>query len=153
MKVESLMTKSPRFCEPAHTLADAVSLMEQHDCGSLPVVSPGGRSDVLGIITDRDVCLAAFREAKPLSEILVRDAMTSEVLTVEPDDDVEVAERVMADAQVRRLPVVGADGELQGLLTLGQIARSRASVDPESVGETLASISKPTPGSNALPLY
>jgi CBS domain-containing protein len=153
MKVENLMTRSPRFCEPEHTLADAVGLMEQHDCGSLPVVAAGGRSNVLGMVTDRDICLAAYREGKALSEIPVRSAMTSEVRTIAVGDDVEEAERIMAEAQVRRLPVVDAAGELQGLVTLGQIARSRASEASEEVASTLASISMPTPGSNALPLY
>jgi len=150
MKVENLMTKAPRCCEPEHTLADAASLMEQNDCGSLPVVSPGGRSEVLGMITDRDICLAAYREARPLSEIAVRKVMSSKVATVEPKDDVETAERVMAEAQVRRLPVVDGDGQLQGLVTLGQIARARAQADARGVAGTLASISKPTPGPNAI---
>jgi len=151
MKVENLMTKTPRFCEPEHTLADAASLMQQNDCGSLPVLAPSGRSEVLGMITDRDICMAAYREAKPLNEIPVRKAMSSQVRTVELDDDVETAERVMAEAQVRRLPVVDGDGQLQGLLTLGQIARARAEADAHGVAGTLASISQPTPGPNAIP--
>jgi CBS domain-containing protein len=150
MKVQALMTKEPRFCEPEHTLADAVSMMQANDCGSLPVLAPSGQSEVLGMITDRDICLAAFREAKALSEIPVHKAMTSEVRTIELDDDIETAERVMAEAQVRRLPVVDGNGHLHGLITLGQIARARADAEPREVAGTLASISKPTPGPNAL---
>jgi CBS domain-containing protein len=150
MKVETLMTKTPQCCGPDDSLAEAASKMEQYDCGSIPVVSAPDQADVVGMVTDRDICLAALHEAKPLGEIRVRKAMSGEVRTISSSAEVEEAERLMARAQVRRLPVVDGRNQLKGLITLGQIARARSATDAAAVAHTVASISTPTPGANAV---
>ena len=84
MKVRELMTADARACSPTTTLAGAAATMWEADCGILPVVEDGGR--IVGVITDRDVCIAAGTRARPASELLVADAMTTKVRTCSPDD-------------------------------------------------------------------
>jgi predicted transcriptional regulator len=93
--------------------------MWENDCGVLPVVSEEG--EVVGLITDRDICMAAALKGEPLANISVEDTTTGRVFACEPDDDVRTALETMQENRVRRLPVVSADGMLQGLLSLNDI--------------------------------
>lgn len=150
MRVKDLMTKDVRFCHPSTTLQEAVGMMKERDCGSLPVVSEGDQLEVAGVITDRDIALSAFEHGKALAEIRVDDAMSTEPVSCAPDDEIAAAERLMSDAHVRRLPVMD-DGRLAGMISLAQIARraadGSAKIDESEVGETLAAICEPTAGS------
>jgi CBS domain-containing protein len=121
MNVESLMTKSVRVCRPEDTLDTAARAMWDYDCGSIPVLD--GEGKVVGILTDRDICMSAWSHARLLKEISVAAAMSSRVFVCKPNDRVDVAEDVMRTNQVRRLPVVDDAGRLVGLLSLADIAR------------------------------
>jgi len=150
MKVRELMTKDVACCRPSTSLNDAAHLMWTTDCGSLPVVSDEHR--VIGMVTDRDACMAAYHTGKGLKEIPVGSAMSRSVISCGPEDDISDAAGVMAQAQIRRLPVVDGAGRLTGLLTLAKIARASngtSDVPPEDVGGTLSSISRPTAGAHA----
>ena len=150
MKVEHRMTRDCVAVAASATLDEVVRWMAALDCGALPVVGDGRQ--VLGMVTDRDVCLLAQSRGRRLVELRVVDAMSREVVACAPDDDVRTAQNLMRDAQVRRLPVVDADGVLVGVITLGQIARAgieRGDVSRASVGETLAAISRPRAVSRA----
>ena len=152
MKVVELMTRHPGACEPTNSLDEVASLLQQHDCGALPVVESAGAGSVIGMITDRDVCMAALREGKALAEIHVQDAMTQGAATVHPDDDVEEAAHRMREGRVRRLPVVDGGGALVGMLSLGDLAQAGEDVRPGLVSETLTAVSIPTAASNDLPV-
>jgi len=148
-KVKELMTRAARACRPSDTLDDAVGAMLAADCGSLPVVAAKGRGDVVGVITDRDVCVAAHRLGKKLAEIQVQEAMSRGVITCGTEDDVTMAGEAMRRAKVRRLPVVDFEGRLQGMLTLGQLTRASGSgkgLDPERLTATFRSILERTAG-------
>lgn len=121
MKVEALMTKSVRTCRPEDSLDSAARIMWDYDCGCVPVLDATDK--VIGVITDRDVCMSAWSQGKRLCEIPVASAMSWRVLTIRPNDTVELAEEVMRDNQVRRLPVVDDDSKLVGLLSIADIAR------------------------------
>jgi CBS domain-containing protein len=121
MKVELLMTKDPRTCTADDALAAAARTMWEHDCGCVPVVAGPGSYQVVGIVTDRDVCMAAYTQGRPLWEIPVRAAMSSEVWTCHPGDTLKDALRVMRHRRVRRLPVVDGQGHLLGLLSLTDV--------------------------------
>ncbi len=95
--------------------------MWEHDCGIVPVVDGDGR--VVGVVTDRDLCMAAHFQNRPLSDIPLAGVMAQEVCTCVADDDVVQAERVMAEKQIHRLPVVTDDGSLIGILSLADVAR------------------------------
>jgi CBS domain-containing protein len=129
MKVRDVMRKKPRFCEPRHTLAAAGVTMGEVDCGVLPVV--GERGKVVGVITDRDICLALTRGDRRPSEVTVETVMTSPVHTCRSDDELRRALVTMRDGRVRRLPVIGTAGELEGLLSLDDVVLQARALESE----------------------
>lgn len=151
MKVEHLMTKSVVCCTPGDTLNDAARIMWERDCGVVPVVDTDGSQRVVGMLTDRDICIAAYTQGQALSRIRVRDVMSRGVESCRAGQDVAEAERTMRDAQLHRLPVVDDAEQLLGVISLADIAREaarevrskRQEVTVAEVGETLAAISQP----------
>jgi CBS domain-containing protein len=146
MKVQELMTKQVVSCEPTTSLNDVAHLMWVNDCGSIPVVvsDPRGRK-VIGMVTDRDACMAAYHQGRTLKDLRVEDAMSRELVSCFPQDDVSAAQELMQRTQVRRVPVVDERGTLVGLLSLADIARAsedgrRSALPKQQVAETLASI-------------
>jgi CBS domain-containing protein len=103
------------------------------------------------MITDRDICMAAYFQDRPLSDIRVHQAMASKIVACRPDDDVKTAERLMRENQVRRVPVIERDGHLLGVLSVSDLARKAASdrhLSSPQVGEagvvtTMAAIATP----------
>ena len=124
MKVESLMTKNTQVCTPSQSLADAARLMWNEDCGSLPIVD--SELHVLGMVTDRDICVAAYFKALPLHELTVESTMTGQLVACRPDDTIGEAEQIMGTAQVRRLPVTDDQHHLLGIISLNDIALEAA---------------------------
>ncbi len=135
MKVRDIMTREPATLGPKATLGEAATLMKQHDCGSVPVLD-GGR--LIGIVTDRDIVVRVVAAGKDPKSVPVSEAMTADPVSVGPEQSVDEAQRIMADRQVRRLPVV-EDGRLVGLVVIGQVARRD---DARDVGETLKDVSE-----------
>ena len=150
MNVEQAMTTGVKTCRPQDALSTAAHLMWDHDCGCVPVVDE--KLKVLGIITDRDICMAAYTQGKPLYELPVSLAMSKNVWSVRPGDTISAAELVMQEHQIRRLPVVDVTGRLVGLLSLNDLARhasrertqKRKAVSDAEIGETLAAICEAT---------
>lgn len=146
MKVSELMTSRTQTCRIDDTLDRIARVMSEHDCGCIPLVDDAGR--VTGIVTDRDVCLAAYNRAEPLSKIPATYAAARDVVTVHPDDTVERAEALMREYEVRRLPVVDRDKRPVGLLSVDDLVRAvhiehRADgLTPDNVLLTLAAISE-----------
>lgn len=128
MKIKSLMTSPAVTVQPNDTLAHAANLLWNHDCGALPVVDKEGR--VGAMVTDRDVCIAAWSTGKPLAELRVRDAMSQSIVTARADDTLALAVDRMAMHQVHRLPVVDEHERPIGILSLNDLAR-RGDKDPE----------------------
>ncbi|MGD1093950.1 MAG: CBS domain-containing protein [Bryobacteraceae bacterium] len=132
MTVQEIMAKSPVYCDRGMNLAQATELLWKAGCGALPVVGPWLR--VVGIITDRDICIAlGTRNLRP-SEVTVGEAMSSHVVMCAPCDDIHAALDKMRRQKVRRLPVVNRDGTLQGMLCASDIllyARHDDGTSPE----------------------
>jgi CBS domain-containing protein len=150
MKVEQLMTRTVESCHPGDCLNRPAQIMWEHDCGIVPVVAEGnGSGRVVGMISDRDVCMAAYTQGRPLQEIPVASAMAHEVCSCRASDAIAVALRVMETNQVRRLPVVDQDDQLIGIVSLADIAREaqhehgtkRAEISDLAVAEALEAIS------------
>ena len=119
--------------------------MWDHDCGSIPIVDQDGR--LRGIITDRDICMAAYTQGKPIQEIPVGAAMAAHVLVCHVDDSLEMAGQLMREGQVRRIPVIDNDGRPAGIVSLNDVTRAaadqrRSTVDREVV-ETMAAVGEP----------
>ncbi len=127
MRVAEVMARPVSSCTEETTLAAAARRMSENDCGALPVLR-GGR--VVGVVTDRDACLALGYERRIANDVPVGDVMTREVTVCGPDDDLHTALALMSTRQVRRLPVVDAAGKLAGILSLDDVVVRAEEPDP-----------------------
>ena len=126
MKVRELMTPHVQAIWLTESLADAAKLMWENDCGVLPITKD---NKVIGMVTDRDVCMAvAMRDTKP-SSVSVEEVMTGKVFSVDPDDDIQQALQTMQEHRVRRLPVITPEGELEGILSMNDVVLHENSND------------------------
>lgn len=119
MKVAEVMTRDVRYCTPETNLAAAAMQMWNGDCGALPIVDDGAR--VLGMITDRDICIAAATNHQDIACIKVGEITTGEVQSCAPETSVRDALKIFEQARVRRIPVVDEDNKLQGILSISDI--------------------------------
>ncbi len=124
MRVEQVMTKDVSSCDVEDRLNTAAKIMWERDCGAVPVVASASEGRVVGMITDRDLCMAAYTTGRPLVDLHVYDAMSRDLQTCKPGDAITDADAVMRRAQVRRLPVVDDAGNLAGILSLADVARA-----------------------------
>lgn len=149
MKVGDLMTRDVKTCRPEDDLSRAAQIQWEHDCGIVPVTDPDG--GVLGLITDRDVAMAAYTRGLPLAAIQVGSVITGEVFGCAPTDSLESAMGVMRRWRVRRLPVLDRKHRILGLLSLADIAREAErqqhnglpTLSTAEVVKTLATITQP----------
>jgi len=114
MKVQEIMTSDVQCRSPDTNLAAAAKMMCDSDCGALPVLNIHGQ--VVGVITDRDICIAAATKNKVASDITVWETVSGKAFTCQMDDDVHTAMDIMKRERDRRLPVVEEDGVLQGMV-------------------------------------
>ena len=119
MTVKDIMTKSPKYCDPGTNLSTATELLLSCGCGALPVVDASRK--VVGIITDRDICLAVGTKNQRPSELVADQAMSRQVATCRTDNDIHSALSVMRTRKVRRIPVVSHEGKLEGILCLSDL--------------------------------
>ncbi len=147
MKVKDVMTRGVQTCKATDTLSQAAALMAAHGCGFIPVVA--GDGELEGVVTDRDVALTAYREDQPLSGISVWSAMSSTVIVCYVDDPISLAEKLMCDNRVRRLPVLDFSDRLAGVISVDDLALQAhqqvsmtglLQVSQSAVAETLAEI-------------
>ncbi len=146
MIVRELMVGVPATCRADESLNRAAQLMWELDCGSVPVVDDAGK--VAGIVTDRDICIAAYTQGRPLSEISVA-SVTAQRPTISCRDgaDIKEAEALMTKHRVRRLPVTGAAEKLVGILSFADLALESASkgknkgITPARIGAIAAAVS------------
>jgi CBS domain-containing protein len=142
MQVKDIMVRDTRFCRPDTNLAEAGLIMWENDCGALPVVEGGGK--VVGMITDRDICMAVGTRNRAPSEITVFEVKPNpqELYSCAPEDDIHAALQTMRTQGVQRLPVVNS-GQLRGILCLDEVAlnaRKRDGISSEDVVDTLRAI-------------
>jgi len=116
MKVRDVMTETPAYCSPDTNLAVVVETLWNRNCGVVPIVDSDG--NLLGVITDRDICVALGTRNKLASEIAVSDVFSGQLVMGKLDDDLRTALLAMAEAKIRRLPIVDAQGKLAGMLSI-----------------------------------
>lgn len=149
MRVKEVMTREVRSCHLSDSMNTAAQIMWEIGCGVVPVLDENEK--LVGMITDRDICMAAYASGKPLRDLPVKAATSKEIWSVTQQDSLWAAEALMQTKAVRRLPVVDAGGRLVGILSLHDIAREAVrqrcaiihQVNDEEVGRTLAMICKP----------
>jgi len=120
MKVLEVMTRPPVTCDPTAGLVACARKMWDGDFGFLPVVSERGQ--VVGVVTDRDICMAVAMQDRRPSEIPVREVMTRDAHCCTVDDTVDAVMRVMQDKQIRRMPVTDSEGVLRGIVSINDLA-------------------------------
>jgi len=120
MKVRDLMVTDVKCCATYCTLNSAAQMMWDEDIGCVPIMDKEGR--VVGMVTDRDICMAAYIQGVSLKEAPVTSAMSKQVFSCRPDENIAAAEKLMLEKQVRRLPVIDTDGRLAGIISLNDIA-------------------------------
>jgi CBS domain-containing protein len=156
MKVKEIMNKEVHSCRSDTDLAMAAMQMWDGDFGVLPVVANGGT--VVGIITDRDICMATATKRCDPGQIHVEDVMTGQVYGCSPETEIHEALKIMQQRRVRRLPVMSAnDGKLVGILSLNDVALKaqadvKAALSAQDVESTLKSICAHPEFSLAMPL-
>lgn len=124
MTIEELMTKAVVTIRPGDTLDVAAHALWDEDCGILLVVDREGC--LVGVITDRDICMSAWSRGRLLSAILVEEAMSKHVFTLRPDQDLRYAVEMMAAKQIRRIPIVDDADRPIGIVTMNDLAREAA---------------------------
>lgn len=138
MKISDVMTTDVMTCRPDDSLADSASMMKEMNVGIMPIVDD--RDNLVGVLTDRDITVRAVAKGLDPNQAKVADFMTPSPLTVEPETNIGDAAELMADNQVRRLPVV-EDNKLVGIVSLGDLAVDVG--EPELIEEVLERISEP----------
>jgi CBS domain-containing protein len=141
MRVRELMTDYPVCCDPQMLLGDVARLMVDHDCGDIPVVESGTSRRPIGVITDRDIVCRAVAEGRNPLELRAEDCMSTPVISVTPDTDIEDCCRAMEEHQIRRVPVVDEAGSCCGVVSQADIARAGSR---KLAGEVVKEISRPT---------
>ena len=119
MNVQSVMEKNVKFSGLQDSLADVARVMGENDCGAVPIVD--GERRVVGMVTDRDICLAMATADRLPSKIPVRQVMSRKLFFCGPGDDVADALQTMQKKKVRRLPVIAEDGKLTGILSMDDV--------------------------------
>ena len=120
MKVRDIMNKTPKSCDRSANLAAITEAIWTNDCGTLPVVDETGK--VVGMITDRDICVALGTRNQRASEVTVGEVLSQELFACAPDDEIHTALETMKAQRIRRLPVLDQAGRLQGILCLNDLA-------------------------------
>jgi CBS domain-containing protein len=143
MKVQDVMTYDVQTCSPETNLSAAAMQMWRGDFGVLPVVA---NRKVIGMITDRDICMATATKHRDPANVRVKEAISGQVFGCSPDTDIREALKIMRQKQVRRLPIISAeDGSLCGVLSLNDIALKaqdapQAELSAQDVENTLKAI-------------
>jgi CBS domain-containing protein len=132
MQVNEAMSSDVNIISPQQTIREAAKMMAEIDAGALPV---GENDRLVGMITDRDIAIRAVGEGKDPVQTRVRDVMTREIKYCFDDDLLTDATDMMAELQLRRLPVINREKRLVGILSLGDIARED---EPRQAGEALS---------------
>lgn len=122
MKVREIMTGDADACEATATLADAAAIMWQRDCGVVPIV--GAEKKVIGMITDRDICMSVWMQNRQASSIKIGEIMSGKIVVCRADDEAESVLKKMKKRQLRRLPVVDENNVLLGVVSLSDFLRS-----------------------------
>jgi CBS domain-containing protein len=139
MKIQDVMTSAVRTCRPESNLADVVRDMWEADCGVVPVVGDDGR--VIGMITDRDICVAVATQGRMANQIAVQEvARNSRVSSCLATDETTTALKTMQEQQLHRLPVVDSEGYLRGIVSLNDIVTHKGAANATQIATALAGI-------------
>jgi len=142
MRIDELMTSPIVTCQSNETLEAAARELWDRDCGALAIVNDQGH--LVGMLTDRDICMGALMQGKPLADIPIHTAMSQTVYAVTRDSSLAEVEALMADQQIRRVPVVDDERRPIGVITVNDLVAAATAPSPRiadrRVMATLAAI-------------
>lgn len=139
-KCSDIMTRDVVTCTPESTIMEVAQLMKEKDIGPVLIVDNEQSKTLVGIVTDRDIVLKVIADGQDARTTRVSDAMSKKLVTCRADDDVDVAMQAMAQFQLRRIPVVGENMKLLGIISQADVA-TRADA-PEKTAEVVKEISQ-----------
>jgi CBS-domain-containing membrane protein len=137
------MTKDPTSCVASDTAQKAASIMRAEDAGIVPVIENEQSQKVIGVVTDRDLCMNVVAEGRDPRTVRAEECMTATVVTCSPNDAVEKTMELMKENQIRRVPVVDEGRKLLGIVSLADVV-SRAELKTTQTHDTLKTVSAPT---------
>jgi CBS domain-containing protein len=146
MLVSDIMKRPPATCSTNASVADVARIMHDNKCGFVPIIDPRGA--VVGVVTDRDVCLLVGDKHRAMTHISVEAAMSRPVFSCYADEKVQVALGTMARRHVRRLPVLNKNGHLEGVLSIDDVIQApgrRGAPTAEEIVSALRGIGAPRP--------
>jgi len=143
MKVSEVMSKNPSCCWPSSSALSAATIMQQRDTGILPVIQDPFTPRLVGVVTDRDLCLHVVAGGRDPARIWISECMTEDPICCIVEDDIRHALELMKQHQVRRLPVVNEKHEIVGILSLSDLVR-KGTTDSFEIAATLQRICEPS---------
>lgn len=147
LMAREMMTKNPDCCLPDESLAEVIEVMQQDDCGIVPIIKDADSLQLVGVVTDRDIALYLGKHDRKPSDVRAAEVMTTELVTAEPDDTLDMLMDCMAREQVRRIMIVEEGDRLVGVVSQADLAlHTREERDEIKVERTIEKISEPTAG-------
>ncbi|HKO29882.1 MAG TPA: CBS domain-containing protein [Nitrospiraceae bacterium] len=143
MKIQEVMTASPTWCLPEDPSIQAARIMEELNVGIVPVVKSLTDRRLVGVVTDRDLCLAVVAMDQQPQAVSVQECMTTNMVACHPDEDIQQAADLMEENQVRRIPVVDQQGILQGMISTADICQ-RTNLSSDTTHQILKKVTEPT---------
>jgi CBS domain-containing protein len=140
MQVHEIMREYPYCCSPSQTATQAAQTMRENNVGALPVVARDSGGAVVGMLTDRDLCMHTIAAGKDPNKVTVSECMSREPIKCSPSDDARFAMLLFRENQVRRMPVVDASGAIVGMLSINNLV---GNVDDAELVQTLRAVAKP----------
>jgi CBS domain-containing protein len=142
MRVSEVMTHDPVCCVRTTSVMNAVGMLRKFDIGFLPVIDDLWTRKLIGVVTDRDLCLAVLGQRHDPTLTTVEDCMATDPITCTPDRDILEILATMAEHQIRRLPVVDRDNRVEGIVGISDLIRHNAA-DPRDIWTALGRITAP----------
>ena len=139
MQAKDLMTPDPTTCRPSDDLRSVLEVMREEDCGIVPITEGNGESRVVGVVTDRDIALLLGKRDEKPSAVRASEAMTTGIVSCEPNADLREVSRKMQEAQVRRILVIEGEG-LRGVISTADLARASTQSGRDRVGEEVEKV-------------
>ena len=140
MLCKEVMTDKPVCCLPDEPVSAAARVMRREDVGAVPVINDEQKRQLIGIVTDRDLAIKVVAESRDPNQTNISEVMTSTIIACLEGDDVSAAIKTMEEHQIRRLPVVDADGRIIGIISQADVATRLH--EPEKTAEMVEEISQ-----------
>ncbi len=144
MRVKHVMTKHPTCCLTTDSAQKVAAIMRDERTGVVPVIDNEQSQRIVGVVTDRDLCINVVAEGQEPHAVTAEACMTTTVVTCSTNDSVDKATELMKDNQIRRVPVVDDQGRVQGIVSMADLV-TRADLKMGETHDTLKKVSAPTP--------